>query len=341
MRKAAAPAGSVVYIYDLPGQSGEWGFSDSPALCGRLSGKEMGDFMGIPSKIIIGSRESKLAVLQSIMLGNFLREKYPDTELVLDTMKTTGDIILDKPLENIGGKGLFLKELEKALLEKRIDVCVHSLKDVPMEVVYALPIVGYSQREDPRDVLVLPRYDSEIDFSKPIGCGSRRRIIQLEKIFPQAEFKGIRGNVLTRLKKLDEGEYGALILAAAGLKRMGLEDRISRYFDIDEVIPCAGQGILAVQGRREDDYSYLEEFNSIDSTAAALAERAFVRYLNGGCTSPIAAHAQVLLRNIKLTGLYYSEEKDEYITGEIKGDTHEAEILGFMLAKQLKAKLDG
>lgn len=297
--------------------------------------------MGVPEKIVIGSRESKLAVLQSIIVGDYLKEKYPKTELVLETMKTTGDEILDKPLEEIGGKGLFLKELEKALLEKKIDFCVHSLKDMPMDILRGIPIVAYSQREDPRDVLVLPRYETELDLSKPIGCGSKRRIIQLKKIYPGAKFKGIRGNVLTRLNKLDTGQYGAIILAAAGLKRMGLEDRISRYFETDEVIPSAGQGILAVQGRREDDYSYLTDFNSMDSLAAALAERAFVRYLNGGCTSPIAAHAEVFMKNIKLTGLYYSEEKNEFITGQIKGVTDEAEILGFMLAKQLKTELDG
>lgn len=297
--------------------------------------------MGVPSKIIIGSRESTLAVIQSMIVCDFLRENYPDTEIVLETMKTTGDIILDKPLEAIGGKGLFLKELEKALLEERIDLCVHSLKDVPAELISDLPIKAYSKREDPRDVLVLGQGETVIDFSKPIGCGSARRIVQIKGIYPQAQFKGIRGNVLTRIKKLDEGEYGAVILAAAGLKRLGLEERISRYFETDEVIPSAGQGILAVQGRRKDDCSYLDRFSSKDSMAAASAERAFVKALGGGCSAPSAAYAQVDSGAIKLAGLYYSEEKGRYITGEIKGAVQEAEGLGIELAGQLKAELDG
>lgn len=296
--------------------------------------------MRAPTKVVIGSRESKLAVLQSIIVEDYLRENFPGTELSLLTMKTTGDEILDKPLSRIGGKGLFVKELDRALLEKKTDISVNSLKDMPMDEDPDLPIIAYSKREDPRDVLVLPRYDTEIDYRKPIGCGSLRRVLQLKEIYPQARFQSIRGNVLTRLNKLDEGKYSAVILASAGLKRMGLEDRISRYFEPEEVIPAAGQGILAVQGRAGEDYSYMEKFDSEESRAQAKAERSFVRFLNGGCTSPIAAYARVNGKDLTLSGLYYSEKKEKYITGEISGNASEAEDLGKELAEELRGRLE-
>ena len=180
--------------------------------------------MNAPAKFVIGSRESKLAVIQSEMVMDYIRRTSPQTEVSLLTMKTTGDIILDRTLDKVGGKGLFVKELDRALLDKRSDLSVHSLKDMPMEVDEQLPIVGFSKREDPRDVLVLPEGTDHLNFEKPIGCSSLRRILQLKELFPQAEFKSVRGNVLTRLRKLDEGQYSALVLAAAGLKRLGLEN---------------------------------------------------------------------------------------------------------------------
>ena len=208
-------------------------------------------------KVIIGSRESKLAVIQSEMVKAYIEEHAPMTQVEILTMKTTGDKILDKTLDKIGGKGLFVKELDKALLEKKSDISVHSLKDMPMEVPSELPLVAFSKREDPRDVLVLPQGETELDLTKPIGCSSQRRILQLKSIYPNAVCKSVRGNVQTRLSKLDSGEYSALILAAAGLKRLGLENRISRYFEPEEMIPAAGQGILAVQGRAGEDVSCL------------------------------------------------------------------------------------
>ena len=210
------------------------------------------------NKICIGSRESRLAVIQYEMVMDFIRENCPETELELLTMKTTGDLILDRTLDKVGGKGLFVKELDRALMDRRSDLSVHSLKDMPMEVPKELPIVAFSRREDPRDVLVLPEGCGEWSPGKPIGCSSLRRMIQLKELLPEAEFKPVRGNVITRLAKLDAGEYSALILAAAGLKRLGLEERISRYFEPEEMIPSAGQGILAVQGRAGGDYDYLE-----------------------------------------------------------------------------------
>lgn len=297
--------------------------------------------MAAPEKFCVGSRESKLAVIQSEMVISYIKETCPETEVSLLTMKTTGDIILDRTLDKVGGKGLFVKELDKALLDRRSDLSVHSLKDMPMEVPDELPVVAFSKREDPRDVLVLPQGAKKIDFSKPVGCSSLRRILQLRELFPQAEFKSVRGNVITRLAKLDSGEYSALVLAAAGLKRLGLAGRINRYFEPEEIIPSAGQGILALQGRAGEDYSFLEGFSDPDGTYAALAERAFVRYLDGGCSSPVAAHAVIEDKMIRLTGLYYKEETGEYIKGSREGSAEDAELLGEELARELKEKLEG
>lgn len=289
-------------------------------------------------KIRIGSRESELAIRQSEILIKILHKYHKELEIELITMKTTGDKILNQSLDKIGGKGLFVKELDIALLKGKSDLSVHSLKDMPMITPKALPIVAFLKREDPRDVLVLPKGETQLQKELPIGCSSRRRMLQLEKIFPDAMFQGIRGNVLTRLDKLDRGEYGALVLAAAGLKRLGLEGRINRYFSVEEIIPAAGQGILAVQGRDNEDISFLEEAQCPDAEYAALCERAFVRFLDGGCSSPVAAYAAVKEDTILLTGLYYDEKSGKYITGKLIGNKSEAEMLGENLAKKLQEK---
>ena len=289
-------------------------------------------------QIIIGSRESKLAVVQSEMVADYLREQYPEWDVQLLTMKTTGDIILDRTLDEIGGKGLFVKELDKALLDKRSDLSVHSLKDMPMEIPDSLPLVAFSKREDPRDALVLPQGCTELEEGKTIGCSSLRRQLQLAKLFPNHPCKNIRGNVLTRLNKLDRGEYDALVLAGAGLKRLGLENRISRYFDPEEMIPAAGQGILAIQGRAGEDYSYLDGYGSREGRYAALAERAFVRELDGGCTSPVAAHARITGDQIEMKGLYYRESTKEWYTDRTAGTVEEAETLGRTLAREMKER---
>ena len=286
-------------------------------------------------KIVIGSRDSLLARIQSGMVLDFIKEFHPEISAELLTMKTTGDIILDKTLDQVGGKGLFVKELDRALLDGRTDLSVHSLKDMPMEVQKELPLVAFSKREDPRDVMVLPKGALEPDFSKPIGCSSKRRILQIKELLPQAEFKSVRGNIQTRLRKLDEGEYGALILAAAGLKRLGLSERIYRYFEPKEVIPAAGQGILCVQGKQGEDYSYLNDYDQEESKAAALAERAFVRTLDGGCSSPVAAYARIQDGKMILLGLYYDEATGGYKKGSVKGNPLRAEELGKDLAMKL------
>lgn len=288
--------------------------------------------------IRIGSRESRLAVVQSEMVMNYIKEHFPDKHVELVTMKTTGDIILDRNLDQVGGKGLFVKELDRALLDKRTDLSVHSLKDMPMVVPKELPIVAFSKREDPRDVLILPEGKDEIDFSLPIGCSSLRRMLQFKTLYPKAEFKGCRGNVITRLAKLDSGQYSALILAAAGVKRLGLENRITRYFEPEQMMPAAGQGILSIQGREGEDYSFIQGFADENGTLSALAERAFVKTLDGGCTSPVAAHARIKDGKIHLMGLYYEEGGDGYLKGEksANADKINAEKLGEELALELR-----
>ena len=287
-------------------------------------------------KIVVGSRESKLAVVQSMSLIAHLRKVLPDAEVELLTMKTTGDRILDRNLDQIGGKGLFVKELDLALREGRADLTVHSLKDMPMEVPEDLPILCCSAREDPRDVLVLPEGRTEIEPGAPIGTSSLRRTLQIRALYPDCETEPIRGNIQTRLSKLDAGQYGALVLAAAGLRRLGLEHRIHRYFSTEEIIPAAGQGILAVQGRRGEDHSYLVSYGSADASFAAMAERAFVRALNGGCSSPSCAHAEVEGSWILLTGLYFDEITGACRRGMAQGNVGEARQLAIGLAERLR-----
>lgn len=289
-------------------------------------------------KIRFGSRESKLAVVQSRMVMEAVQAANPQAELELVTMKTTGDKILDRTLDQIGGKGLFVKELDLALREGRVDFTVHSLKDMPMETPEDLPLAAFSKRADPRDVLVLPEGACEMDPRKPIGCSSRRRQLQLQKLYPGFAIQPVRGNVQTRLRKLDEGQYCALVLAAAGLKRLGLENRIARYFTTEEILPAAGQAILAVQTRAGVDTAVLSSFHDADSACCALAERAFVRELDGGCTSPVAAYAQVEGHNIQITGLYVSPDETVIRKGRTQGPKARAEELGRALARELKGE---
>ena len=285
--------------------------------------------------IRIGSRESKLAVIQSELVMDAIRADHPGLRLELVTMKTTGDRILDRTLDQIGGKGLFVKELDAALLDGRVDFTVHSCKDLPMDIDERIPLAGFTRREDPRDVLVLPQGAAELDRSKPIGCVSARRTVQLRTLFPGMAIAPVRGNVLTRLRKLDEGQYSALVLAAAGLKRLGLEERIARYFTVDELLPAAGQGILAVQARAGEDLSCLDGVLDADGTACALAERAFVRALDGGCSSPIAAHAVVEGDTITIDGLYV-DGQGRVSRDRRSGPREQGEELARRLAETLK-----
>lgn len=289
-------------------------------------------------KITVGSRESKLAVIQSNIVIDSLRESHPEIDVELLTMKTTGDKILNKTLDKIGGKGLFVKELDKALVDGRADLTVHSLKDMPMQVSEELPLVAFSKREDPRDVLVLPIGKDKLDKSKPIGSSSKRRQLHLKKLYPDMEVKPIRGNLQTRLKKLDEGEFSAIVLAYAGLKRLGLEDRVSRVFSPSEMVPAACQGILAVQARKDFDESLLRDFNDEETKIIAMAERSFVTELDGGCSSPVAAFAEIQDGNITLTG-FYVDEFENQLTKTVTGPLKDGVALGRQLAQNMKRKL--
>ena len=288
------------------------------------------------NRIRVGSRDSALAVVQSKMAIAAMQNVCPETEFELITMKTTGDKVLDRPLDAVGGRGLFVKELDQALYEGRCELTVHSLKDMPLCPPEELPVLALLEREDCRDVLVLREGLSELPAHPVIGTSSRRRVLQGQRLFPDAEFKGIRGNLNTRLRKLDSGEYDALILAAAGLIRLGFADRISRYFSVEEMIPAAGQGVLALQGRAGEDYGFLRGFCSEESHVTSVCERAFIRELDGGCSSPIAAHAVVKGDTVVLRGLYYEECSGKAETAVEEAPVSEAEHLGIMLARRLK-----
>lgn len=290
-------------------------------------------------KIRVGSRESRLAVRQSQIVIDSIKKYSPDIEIELITMKTTGDIILDKTLDKIGGKGLFVKELDRALLDEKVDITVHSFKDMPMDIDDRLPIAAVSKREDPRDVLVLPKGVNEIDFSRPIGCSSLRRKIQIEKIYPNSTIQPIRGNVLTRLEKLDSGEYSAIALAYAGLKRLGLEDRIWRVFSTDEIVPAACQGIIAVQARKGFDVSFLANFHDKDSWDISVAERSFIKALNGGCSSSAAAFGVIQEDKIILTGFHVDKSNRIYKLTKA-GDRNQGEELGYNLAMEMLKGMD-
>lgn len=283
------------------------------------------------SIIKIASRESKLAMAQSEIVASYINK-----DTVIISYKTTGDKILDRTLDSIGGKGLFIKEVSAAVIDGRADIAVHSLKDMPTEPYDGLDIIAYSKRENPLDVLILPEDCNSIDKSKPIGCAGSRRRVQLKSIFPDIEVAPIRGNVLTRLKKLDNGEYSALVLAAAGIIRLGLSHRINRYFSTDEIIPAAGQGIIAVQGRKKENY--LNDFDCRESMLCAKAERAFIKCFDGGCSKPSAAYAEICNGKMTLKGLYVSQDESIILKESITGDAEKAEQLGIKLANILKGE---
>ena len=286
-------------------------------------------------QIRIGSRESKLAVTQAEIIKALILKHFPAFAVEIITMKTTGDMILDRNLDQIGGKGLFVKELDIALMENRIDLAVHSLKDMPMEIPAAYPVFAYSKREDPRDVLIYKPGSDEIPEGGIIATSSKRRMIQLQKLYPQSQFTNIRGNVQTRLRKLAEQDLDGTVLAAAGVNRLHLEAVIGRVFSIEEVLPAAGQGILALQGNQKMKALLKDAINDQDSEVAALSERGFITELDGGCSSPIAAYAEVG-EQIILSGLYYRESDQTYYIEKKTGARADAFELGVSLAKEMR-----
>ena len=286
-------------------------------------------------KIRVGGRGSALAVAQTRLVTDAIAAAHPELEIESVVLRTTGDVNM-KPFaqtsDPAGIKGLFTLELEQALLSGEIDLAVHSLKDVPINLDPRLPLVAFSRREDPRDALVQPAGGAEING--PIACSSARRRLQLVRLFPGRAVVPVRGNVQTRLRKLDEGQFGALVLAASGLKRLGLEARITRFFSTLEMLPAAGQGILACQGRADGDYGCLDAVRDRDAWDCALAERAFVAERGGGCGQPIAAHATVQGDALTLTGLIL-EESGAYCRETVSGPRQDAERLGRALAVRM------
>lgn len=293
-------------------------------------------------KIIrVGSRDSRLAIIQAELIMAKIKKVHPELALELVTMKTTGDKILDRRLEDIGGKGLFVKELDRALLDGRIDISVHSLKDVPMEISKELPLVAFSKREDPRDAVIIKTEYSEIKLDGIMGTSSRRRIIQLKQRYQKMKFQTIRGNLQTRLRKLEEESFDQIVLAAAGLKRLRMQEKIFYMFSPEEIIPAAGQGILAVQTRAGNKVSFfLDCIKDQKSEIAALAERSFVKALQGGCSSPMAAYAQIAGTELKLLGFYAKEKEETYRKDSIVGSIECAEKIGEKLAEKIRKDLN-
>jgi hydroxymethylbilane synthase len=242
---------------------------------------------------VIATRESRLALWQAEHVQALLQARGLQVSLL--GMTTRGDQILDRTLSKVGGKGLFVKELETALEDGRAQLAVHSLKDVPMELPEGFVLAAVLEREDPRDALVSPRYASlaELPAGACVGTSSLRRVTQLRNLRPDLRVEPVRGNLDTRLRKLDEGQYDAILLAAAGLKRLGLEGRIRQRFGVDEMIPCAGQGALGIEIRAEHQAlrPHLQAMTDAHTHLAVVAERAVSRALGGSCSMPLAAHA--------------------------------------------------
>jgi hydroxymethylbilane synthase len=287
--------------------------------------------------IKVGSRDSALAVIQAQMVIDAVKKKNPTINFEIVTIKTTGDKILDQSLDTVGGKGLFIKELESALADCAIDIAVHSYKDMPWQETEGLPVVALSEREAPFDALVLPQGVDKLDNSKPVGCSSLRRTIQFARLYDGFKISPVRGNVPTRLSKLDNGEYSALILAQAGLNRLSLQRRVSRVFTVDEMIPSASQGILAVQGRAGENYAYLDAFHSRESEIVSKAERQFLTTLGGGCSAPVAVYGQLHNNELLLTGMYV-DSGGNIATGKLSGDIDKPELLGETLAMRLRER---
>jgi hydroxymethylbilane synthase len=297
-------------------------------------------------RLTIGSRGSKLALWQAEWIKARLEESHPRTQVSIEIIKTSGDLLKDAPLTLIGGKGVFTKELEEALLAGRIDLAVHSLKDLPTLLPDRLMIAAIPEREDTRDALVLR---ARLVIEQPsirnlpegsiVGTSSLRRLSQLKHFRPDLVIKELRGNVDTRLRKLDEGQYDAIILAMAGLRRLGLEERISAPIEVEEMLPAVGQGALAVETRSDDAEALrlLAALNHQQTRAACMAERALLRELGGGCQLPIAAHAVVNEDRLRLDGLVADPSGETIIRDSLEGAAASAEQLGSELAARLRA----
>ena len=294
------------------------------------------------ARLVIASRESALAMWQAEHIRDRLRALYPQTEVSILGMTTQGDQILDVTLSKIGGKGLFVKELETALENGSADIAVHSLKDVPMNLPdgFMLPCIG--EREDPRDAFVSNHHANleALPAGSVVGTSSLRRESQLRARFPHLKIEPLRGNVQTRLRKLDEGKYAAIILAAAGLKRLGLGDRIRAIISSESSLPAVGQGALGIECRsdRADLVGVLAPLHHADTAACVLAERAMSRKLGGSCQVPLGGFAEVVGGKLRMRGFVATPDGSRLLRAEQTGSINDPEALGNAVAQALLAQ---
>jgi len=290
-------------------------------------------------KIKIGTRGSALALWQAEWVKSELEKRYQGMTVTLTKIKTTGDKILDVPLAKVGGKGLFVKEIEEAMLENEIDIAVHSMKDVPTFFPDGLHLSCITKREDPRDALLSRNGVSFKDLPKGanVGTSSLRRQAQIMNIRPDFVIHQLRGNVDTRLRKLKEGQFDAIILAAAGIKRLGLAENVTEYIDPEISLPAIGQGALGIECRVDDRElnDLIAFFNHADSRTCVTGERALLRRLEGGCQVPIACYGRMEEGKLHLTGLVGSVDGKRIVKDTIEGAPDKAEKLGVTLAEKL------
>ena len=296
----------------------------------------------LPQKLVIASRESALALWQARHIQGRLQALYPHMTVDILGMTTTGDQILDTPLARIGGKGLFVKELEQALADGRADLAVHSMKDVPMHLPEGFALAAIGEREDPRDAFVSNDFArlEDLPAGSIVGTSSLRRQSQLQARLPHLKIASLRGNLQTRLRKLDEGQYAAIILAAAGLKRLGLEARIRQLIAPEMSIPAVGQGALGIEinAQRQDLLPLLAPLNHEATASCVEAERAMSRALAGSCQVPLGAFAERSGDTLVMRGFVASIDGREMLRAEVSGDAADAETLGRLLADRLIAQ---
>ena len=295
-----------------------------------------------PERIVIATRESRLALWQAEHVRDLLRGRYPECSVELLGMTTRGDQILDRPLAKVGGKGLFVKELETALFDGRADIAVHSMKDVPMQLPAEFALVAIGSREVPLDAFVSSKYASLDDLppGAVVGTSSLRREAQLHARYPYLAVSSLRGNLDTRLRKRDEGQYDAIILAAAGLTRLGLAARIRAVLPAEVSLPAAGQGALGIEARadRSDVAGWLGFLNDPATAACVRAERAVSRALAGSCEVPLGAYAEESAGRLRLRGFVATPDGMRMARAERSGTAGDPEALGLALAEELRAQ---
>jgi hydroxymethylbilane synthase len=293
-----------------------------------------------PSVVRLGTRASKLAVVQTSMVESALLEANPDLHIVIEHITTKGDVVQDRPLSAIGDKGLFIAEIEQALRAGRIDLAVHSAKDLPSVLPADMLLAAFPRRADPRDALIGRAGGGLADLPSgaKVGTTSLRRACQLRALRPDLWIESLRGNVDTRLRKLDEGQYDAIVLAAAGLDRLGLSDRISEYLDPAVMLPAGAQGALGLEVRASDHASaaLAAPLDDPATRAAVLAERALLARIGGGCQTPIGAHARLLGDTLTLAGMIGAAD-GRVVRGERSGPANDPAALGAALAEELLA----